>query len=552
MIDLTDAEEPPRAANIHRQQNPIVGVDFPTNFSRTRSGRAFKLDEFSIRRANTNNNHLPPPIPPPPPPPYSPPPSSPDSPPPLADISATYSSPTHSSSQSYHSYSRPPYRSKTSVPTQYNPHPPDTSTHWATTNIKRARFDTFCPACRKPIRTGTRIAYQFQLRRFVHAECATKSAELPGYIPASVNEPPQASKHVPDLLAPGSPLDQLTPDYRQEAVRWVQFHADCEIIPGIHAGFSNTGLKRYLEFRSRTSKCISQILSKIKKMGQVCGFILCTSKYQQPSLQYQVLQDYKRTIHKKRRDAGLDSGRNEAIATGNFAISMLLQGFGVYDRESFFNLHPTHAELLTIHISQHVGCIRFGLFNYTTPKREDLNFSRMDLAHMLSSIWRKTHKSNRPYTIKIRCVTEDDYPGKYTVIKPDGTKIKISAGTIMNWYLQLTGLINGEGAEPLFPILAQVRDRRRFYSKWLQYVYSCVLPAGSTIPSRIRPHSARAGWATDRARQGTPTATLLAEGRWSDIRAMMLYVRECVRDQCTSDTARPIPHKDHDVPFAFN
>ena len=86
----------------------------------------------------------------------------------------------------------------------------------------------------------------------------------------------------------------------------MQFHANCAVIPGIHVDFTDNGLKRYLDYRSRTSKCIAQILSKIKKMGQVCGFVLCTSKYQQPSLQYQVIQDHKRHLLKSRRDAGLD------------------------------------------------------------------------------------------------------------------------------------------------------------------------------------------------------------------------------------------------------
>ena len=103
---------------------------------------------------------------------------------------------------------------------------------------------------------------------------------MPNYIPATVHNPPQESPHIPDLLAPGSPLDSLSPDYRQEAVRWVQFHSGNALIPGIHVDFTNDAIRKYLEYRAKSSKCISQILCKIKKMGQVCGFILHTSKYQ--------------------------------------------------------------------------------------------------------------------------------------------------------------------------------------------------------------------------------------------------------------------------------
>ena len=373
---------------------------------------------------------------------------------------------------------------------------------------------------------------------------------MPNYIPATVNNPPQESRHIPDLLAPGSPLDSLSPDYRQEAVRWVQFHSGNPRIPGIHVDFTNDSIKRYLEFRARSSKCISQILCKIKKMGQVCGFILHTSKYQQPSLQYQVIQDAKRQVRKQRRNAGLDGEKNEALATGNFAIAMLLQAFRIRTKEDFARLHPTHQEFLAIYVISHVGCVRFGLFHFTTPQRSALLYSRLEAALMMKAKWRKTGKSNREYTLRIPCTPEDSHPGKYLVITDIGP-VYISAGTIVTWYLHVSGLYNAPGSSLLFPIMAHLPNRRRHYTRWLRYVFTHALPPGSTIPKRIRPHSARAGWATDRARQNTPHMTLRAEGRWSDHRAMMQYVRECLRDLCTSNIARPIPHTDHHLSVPY-
>ena len=66
---------------------------------------------------------------------------------------------------------------------------------------------------------------------------------------------------------------------------------------------------------------------------------------------YQVLQDVKRQLRRDRRDAGLDGVKNESLTTGNFAISLLLQGFGVYSEEDFNRLHPQHRKYVMIHIA---------------------------------------------------------------------------------------------------------------------------------------------------------------------------------------------------------
>ena len=90
-------------------------------------------------------------------------------------------------------------------------------------------------------------------------------------------------------------------------------------------------------------------------------------------------------------------------------------------------------------------------------------------------------------------------------------------------------------------MLARKADRRSVYQRWLRFVYTNILPEGSTLPARIRPHSARAGWATDRSRQEVPTHTILAEGRWTDERAMRKYIRTNVRDLSTSSRHRIMP-----------
>ena len=274
--------------------------------------------------------------------------------------------PHHSSaspSQEVHSYST-------------HQHHNDPLPHWTKTNAKFARYASTCQACGKPILIGSRISYQFQFRRFVHEHCSTVPHTHMHHTPVHPPHPPQEFDPIHDPLAPGSPLDALSASYRAEAVRWVQFHAGTIMIPGIHCEFSTSGLEKYLRHRSKTNKNLAIIESRLKKMGELCGFILCNSKYQQPSLQYQRLRSAKATINRERREAGLDASTNEAVATGNFAITRLLAGFDVRSMNRFRKLHPIHQELIAIHTTQHAKCVRFGLFGATDPTRGDVRSLR--------------------------------------------------------------------------------------------------------------------------------------------------------------------------------
>ena len=182
-----------------------------------------------------------------------------------------------------------PSRSKTHVPT---PYAVQWSSHWSHSNVKLAKYNSYCHACNLPIRIGHRIVFHWAMRCFVHEEC--RSLTPPETQPF---EPPAGTAGGPipavaDILGPGSPLEALSPSYRQEAVRWVQFHAECEAIPGIHVPFNTCGLQRYLSHRARTTKCLPFIKCALKKMGMLCNHELHTTQYQQPSLQYQQIQHH--------------------------------------------------------------------------------------------------------------------------------------------------------------------------------------------------------------------------------------------------------------------
>ena len=312
------------------------------------------------------------------------------------------------------------------------------------------------------------------------------------------------------------------------------------MIPGIHRDFDTSDVERYLEHRSQTNRNVSGIESKIKKMGEKCGWILCNTRFQQPSLQFQRLRSKKADIKRQRRVAGLDDTTNEALGTGNYAITLLLSGLDIRSMPRLRGLNPVNREFTAIHVMQHKGCLRFGLFRYTNPVRGDLVFARQDQCYVLYSTWRKTRKSNRPYSIRFPVKPPASDPSRYKLPGVRGPTY-VTAGKIIEWYLEASNLTHAPPDALLFPRLAQVVDRRAAYARWLHYMYTNILNPGSTIPARIRPHSARAGWATDRSRQNVATHTILAEGRWKDPRAMRQYIRTNVRDLMTSSEHRLIP-----------
>ena len=91
-------------------------------------------------------------------------------------------------------------------------------------------------------------------------------------------------------------------------------------------------------------------------------------------------------------------------------------------------------------------------------------------------------------------------------------------------------------------------QRKGDYTKWLK---ATILAAVPQFPpkflGKLRPHGWRAGWVSDRRKEGTPDNITMREGRWSSERAMGLYDRATFNTVCpvstilfatTDDTAR--------------
>ena len=322
-------------------------------------------------------------------------------------------------------------------------------------------------------------------------------------------------------------MDQLSPSYRQEAVRWVQYHADCEAIPGIHIPFSTAGVQAYLTMRARTTKCLPFIKCALKKMGMLCNQELHTTQYQQPSLQYQQIQHTCNELLKARRVAGLDGVVNEALGFGNFEISRVLSSFDVRSYRRFCRCHRTHRMYLCLSNMLYTGCIRFGLFDQTDPRMQDLSFHAIDDMYLLSATWRKTSKSNLPYCIRFPKRPPPNHSARY-VVPGRHSPTYISSGDIIEWYIRSEMELGND--EYLFPLLMNVSDRRSHYMNWLRAVTRAAMPEAAKFVHLILPHGLRAGWATDRSRCNVPAHTLTAEGRCHDVTAMLRYVRTKLED----------------------
>lgn len=155
--------------------------------------------------------------------------------------------------------------------------------------------------------------------------------------------------------------------------------------------------------------------------------------------------------------------------------------------------------------------------------------------YLLSTIWRKTGKSNRPYTIRFPKRPPPNHPARYVLPGRNGPSY-ITAGDIIEWYLRSEAEIGD--SDYLYPLLIDVPNRRASYCTWLREVTRAAIPEAEPFIKLIRPHGLRAGWATDRSRQDVPAHTLAAEGRWNDKRAMLKYIRTSLKDVCKTGTFR--------------
>ena len=65
------------------------------------------------------------------------------------------------------------------------------------------------------------------------------------------------------------------------------------------------------------------------------------------------------------------------------------------------------------------------MFGNTDPMMEDIVFRAFDELYLLTTTWRKTGKSNKPYTIKFPRRPPPNHPARYG---PEWTLIRLGGG----------------------------------------------------------------------------------------------------------------------------
>ena len=158
----------------------------------------------------------------------------------------------------------------------------------------------------------------------------------------------------------------------------------------------------------------------------------------------------------------MDAIVNEALGFNNFVLSRIYAAFDIRSYRRFRRCHRVHRMYMCISAKMYVGCIRFGLFSDTDIMTEDMIFRAMDAMFLLSTTWRKTHKSNRPYTIRFPKKPPTNHPARFVLPGHNGPSY-VTVGDIIEWYLR-SEVELGDNACPC-PLLLDVTDRRAHYMK---------------------------------------------------------------------------------------
>ena len=338
------------------------------------------------------------------------------------------------------------------------------------------------------------------------------------------------------------PRHFISNDYTNEANKYIAYFRMNGLIPGVHKEFDHLSIDKYLFWRARTTKSLRGILSKLKWMGMVYGFILPTQKHQQPSLLYDRIMDSLRRANKWIRSRR-PVQPFQALALDNKAVCAILSYYQCYSRQHCARL-PEPALTWCCHaILCHSAGMRYGHFSAQDLNRADLQRNPLADCWQLTTRFSK-YDSGEPHVIRFF-----DAPHQacayYHLTTPDGTpSITVTASIFASWYIAIRDARHRANGGKLFPSLSTRRTpiataayRRQAFTAFLRHTFTAAIP-GFTHRMRIRPHGFRAGWVSDRRREGAPDEVIKREGRWSSIAAMNIYDRTCFRDICPTTAIR--------------
>ena len=184
----------------------------------------------------------------------------------------------------------------------------------------------------------------------------------------------------------------------------------------------------------------------------------------------------------------------------------------------------------------HSACMRYGHFSATNPLRANLRRSPLAHAWRFESAWDKFAKGDMVVIFYYDRPTSQ--AGVYHLQTPPefANGVSITASMVLQWYLRIRDA-KFPSHPHLFPNLPSLNTRRQEFCVWLRDTIIAAVPTFTHLHV-VMPHGLRAGWLTDRRREGTPDSTTMREGRWADERSMGLYDRLAFSHVCPTPTVR--------------
>ena len=326
--------------------------------------------------------------------------------------------------------------------------------------------------------------------------------------------------------------------YRREWALYIKFCTQDGVrrIPGRDVTWSIDVLARYLAWRSRRTKCIAQIKSRLKHCSLCRGHMLPTKEGEGPALLRLQLAMVTKVILKKRKErlkaAGKSTAVKRSLALGQVAVGMLFSAYGATTGQGFSALPDEIQAHLTRCPCMHTNGMRFGLMRDLRNKAS-MRWSDIDQAYRFASDWRKM-KRGGAFTLPFAKSPRFE-PMTYPAYNDNGVQTgTFTAADVLRWRAAVTKSHSGKR---LFTSPGQVMDRAQFQN-FLRTSFRRLLVGSvdeiTALAAAITPHSFRAGMASDLQRLGVSVKTIMKIGRWESERAMKQYVRDGLAQRLAS------------------
>ena len=377
------------------------------------------------------------------------------------------------------------------------------------------------------IQRGTLMRRDRELKKFVHASCASVQQTVIDRIKDTVSQPPAAqSSGLPHGLARNT-LD----DYTTEWARYVQFASlRGTRVPGRDVPWDTSLLWEYVQHRAQTCKpeTVKQILTKLAHFGARFKFVLATSKFDGDPATHRSIIKMKKQLVLDAREAADAAGVPYApvercTPVARRGVNMLLSAFRVSGESRFDALVRKDRHHIASMVMQHTGGMRFGHFRDREYQISSFNVDAADGSMHLVTDWSR-YTGRRQFCIEFAASPRFESMW-YEVRTPNGDVVTTyTAATLLRWHF---ARLRRDGETRVFaPVQNETcsRDQRQ---AWLREVLLAALPTNERYARAavddVTPHSFRAGLAGDLHREGVGLPRIGSVCRWNTQRVVRLY-----------------------------